>query len=112
MLADPVACAIERAGCAIARITNRAAASALLTLPILLIFHPIRFMLLFLLAHRCGHNSHLHNSRLLQNLMLNAAFTRPHTVWDQPLRPREMPAVEGRSSRRRRRLRSPRNRMT
>src|SRR3981189_3490056 len=47
-----------------------------------------------------------------RNLMLNAAFTRAHTVWDRPLRPRETPAVSERSSRIRRRLRSHRNSMT
>src|SRR3981081_1008030 len=66
MLPDPTACATELAGCVSARITSSAVASTLPILPVLLVFHPIRFMLLFLLvfllAHRRGHKSPLHNT--------------------------------------------------
>src|SRR4051812_6765697 len=112
MLATPVACAADRTGCANASTTSRAAATALLTLPVLSVVHPIRFMLLFLLAHEAGVNLSCTTLIYCRNLMLNAAFMRPHTVWDRPLRPRGMPAVSKRSSRRRRRLQSHRNSMT
>src|SRR5580698_7302177 len=97
------ACASKFNGRAIAKIASSETARTLLT------FNPIRFIALF----SPGPSLRAYILTLFSCAQLNLMLNSPsHTVWDRPLRRREMPEAAERSFRRRRRLQSHRNSKT